>query len=65
MNFITSNMVANNVANVNIKLKNDSQLLKQTQSLFKSPALQQDKARQRYDSSSSSGGRMAVYITDS
>ena len=28
MNFITSNMVANNVANVNIKIKNDPQLLK-------------------------------------
>ena len=57
-------MVANNIGNLNIKLKNDSQLLKQTQSLFKSPPLHHDKARQRYDSSSSSG-KLAVYITDS
>lgn len=64
MKFITSNVMANNVANVNIKLKNDSQLLKQTQSLFKSPPLQQEKAKQRYDSSSSSG-KLAVNMTDS
>lgn len=63
--FIASNTVAANLAPVHIRLKNDSQMLKQTQSLFRSPQIMlTDQNRPRYDSSSSSG-KIGHGITDS
>lgn len=65
MKFIASNTMATNLAPVHIRLKNDSQMLKQTQSLFRSPQIMlTDQNRARYDSSSSSG-KIGHGITDS